>query len=139
MRRTSPLRQLALVVAGASVVLGVAIGFWPVSVTVVGDVPYSCGSGFTHSQHTWKVDTRSMVGLQQSGGRSRRTPKRACPSRIYAHRDLGYALIVFAAATYGLLWVSTSFDPAVTPRSRHRARTRRATGRVSARSSPHRA
>jgi len=135
MRRTSPLRQLALIVAGASVVLGVLIGFWSVSVTVVGDVPYSCGSGFVHSAHTWKVDTRSMVGLQQSGGRSGVTPKRACPSRIYAHRDLGYALIAWAAAVYVGLWASTSFEPAVTPRSRHRARTRPVR---TARSTPHR-
>jgi len=127
MRRTSLLRQLALVIAGSSVVLGVLIGFWPVSVTVVGDVPYSCGSGFVHSQHTWKVDTRSMAGQLQSGGRSRVTPKRACPSRIYAHRDLGYALIAWSAALYAVLWASSAFDPGVTPRSGRRARIRRAT------------
>jgi hypothetical protein len=132
MRRTSRPQQFAVLAAGACAVLGVAIGFWPVSVTVIGDVSYSCGSGFVHSQHTWKVDTRSMAGLQQSGGRSRVTPKRACPSRIYAHRDLGYALIAFAAAAYMVLWATTAFDPALTPHSRGRARSRRPVGGVRA-------
>src|SRR5690348_18130085 len=98
MGRTPPWRQLLLIGAGAAVVLGVSIGFWPVSVTVIGDVPYSCGSGFVHSRHTWKVDSRAMAGTLEAGPHAGATPNRACPSRVYSHRDAAYALIVVAAA-----------------------------------------
>ncbi len=93
MRATSRVRQAALVVAGASVLFGVVIGFWPVSATVVGDVSYSCGSGFLHSRSTWKVDSRAMAAPDQTIGISTATPQTACPSRVYRNRDFAYALV----------------------------------------------
>ena len=122
MGRTSRLRQVALLGAGASLLLGVIIGFWPVSVTVVGDVSYSCGSGFVHSGGAWKADTRAMGEPQQTVGLSNSTPNRACPSGVYRHRDLAYALVVLAVMTYGALLVTAAFDPDVTPVSARRRR-----------------
>ncbi len=138
MRRTSPWRGLVLIVACVAAVLGVSIGFWPVSVTVVGGVPYSCGSGFVHSRHTWKVDSRAMAGTHEAGQHARATPNRACPSRIYSHRDAAYALVVVAAAISGALLASAAFDPGATPVSRSRRRPRRSMGGASTRGSPHR-
>src|SRR5580704_13236212 len=103
MRRTSWLRQVALFVAGASLVAGLAIGFWPVSVTVVGDVSYSCGSGMIHSRNSWKVDTRAMAAPQQAIGVSTATPAAVCPPRVYRHRDFAYALLTLAVGTYLVL------------------------------------
>jgi hypothetical protein len=118
-------RQAALVVAGASVFLGVVIGFWPVSATVVGDVSYSCGSGFIHSRSTWKVDTRTVAGPGQTAGVSTATPDSACPSRVYRRRDFAYALVGIAAITGAALLASAAFDPAATPMTTRRARSRR--------------
>ena len=122
MRRSSPLRSVGLFVAGASLALGVGLGLWPVSVTVVGAVPYSCGSGFVHSRNTWKVDTQAMGEPQQLPGAANATPNSVCPSRVYRHRDFGYALIALAALTYAALVATAAFDPAATPISSRRRR-----------------
>ena len=73
-RRTSWLRQAALVVAGGALVLGVAIGFWPVSASVAGGASYSCGSGFVHSRQAWKVDAGSLAQSPEAVGASTATP-----------------------------------------------------------------
>jgi len=125
MRRTSWVRQVALFVAGASLVAGLAIGFWPVSVTVIGDVSYSCGSGMVHSRSTWKVDTRAMAAPQQTIGVSTATPDAACPPRVYRHRDFAYALLTLAVGTYLVLLASAAYDPTITPTATRRARTQR--------------
>ncbi|MGO9876726.1 MAG: hypothetical protein ACLPVY_23370 [Acidimicrobiia bacterium] len=127
MRSTSRVRQAALVVAGASVLFGVVIGFWPVSVTVVGDVSYSCGSGFLHSRSTWKADGRAMAAPDQTIGISTATPPTACPSRVYRNRDFGYALVGLAAVVYAALLASAAFDPTSTPMTTRRNGSRRTT------------
>jgi hypothetical protein len=122
MHRNSLSRQVALVVAGASLLLGVILGFWPVSVTVVGDVSYSCGSGFMHSRSTWKADTGVMGEPQQVIGLSNATPNAACPSRVYRHRDLAYALVALAIVMYAALLATAAFDPGATPVAARRRR-----------------
>jgi hypothetical protein len=126
-RRTSWLRQAALVVAGGALVLGVAIGFWPVSVSVAGGASYSCGSGFVHSRQTWKFDAGSLAQSPDTVGASTATPNAACPSQVYRHRDFAYALLALAAATYLALIASSAFDPAVTPTATRRRKSRRVT------------
>ena len=103
MGRSSRSRQVGLVVAGVSILLGVGLGFWPVSVNVVGDISYSCGSGFIHSGGTWKADTKAMGAPGLSVGLSSATPNSACPARVYRHRDIAYVLIALAAITYAAL------------------------------------
>jgi hypothetical protein len=125
MRRTSWLRQIALFVAGASLVAGLAIGFWPVSVTVVGDVSYSCGSGLIHSRNTWKVDSRAMAAPQQTIGLSTATPDATCPSPVYRHRDFAYALLTLAIGTYLVLLASAAYDPTITPTATRRPKSQR--------------
>ena len=126
MHPTSRVRQAGLIVACASVLLGVVIGLWPVTATVVGDVSYSCGSGFIHSRSTWKVDTRAMGTPGETIGVSTATPNSACPSRVYRRRDFAYALVAIAALTGAALLASAAFDPAATPMT-----TRRKTRRTS--------
>ena len=122
MRRSSPLRQVGLIVAGASIVLGVFIGFWPVSVTVVGNVSYSCGSGFIHSRSTWKADTGAMGEPQRTPGTVAATPNSICPSRVYRYRDFAYALVALAALSCAALVATAAFDPAATPVASRRRR-----------------
>jgi hypothetical protein len=62
----------------------VVIGFSQRSVTITGGVEYSCGSGFVHSEQTWKADS---VGLQ-----SGRTPTSACPAPVIRYRNLAIVL-----------------------------------------------
>jgi len=120
------LRQLFLFVAGVSLVTGLAIGFSPVSVTVVGDTAYSCGSGLVHSRNTWKIDSASMNQPQQTiGVSSTATPNASCPSRVYRHRDFAYALLGVAVATYLALLATAAYDPTITPTTTRRNRTRR--------------
>jgi hypothetical protein len=89
---------VVLVIAGLAVVVAAVIGFWPVSVTVMGDSSYSCGSGFLHSRHTWKVDTKALVAHARPGIDTSfsATPLSACPSKLYEQRDFAYLLVVFA-------------------------------------------
>ena len=100
MGRTSPLRRSAVLMTLVAALSGVVLGFWPVSVTVIGGVPYSCGSGFIHSRHTWKVDSRTLRGTNQPVGVSTATPNKACPRPIYRHRDVAYALIALGVIAY---------------------------------------
>ena len=123
MRSSSPVRAVGLAVAGASILVGLGMGLWPVSVTVVGDVSYSCGSGFVHSRNTWKVDTQALGEPPQIAGTANATPDSVCPSRVYLHRDFGYALIALAALTYAALLATVAFDPATTPISSRRRHT----------------
>jgi hypothetical protein len=100
------------------------IGFWPVTVNVVGGVSYSCGTGFVHSRGTWNTDTREMGAPDSTVGVSTATPNSACPSHVYRHRDFGYALVGLAILTYAALLASSAFDPSATPMSAHRSRNR---------------
>ena len=126
-RRTSWLRQAALVVAGGALVLGVAIGLWPVSASVAGGASYSCGSGFVHSRQAWKVDAGSLAQSPDVLGASTATPNAACPSPVYRNRDFALALLALAVGTYLALVASSAFDPAVTPMTTRRRRPRRVT------------
>jgi hypothetical protein len=126
-RRTSWLRQAALVVAGGALVLGVAIGFWPVSASVAGGASYSCGSGFVHSRQAWKVDAGSLAQSPETVGASTATPTAACPSQVFRNRDFAYALLALAVGTYLALIASSAFDPGVTPMTTRRRRPRRIT------------
>jgi len=125
MRRTSLLRQFFLYVAGVSLVTGLAIGFWPVSVTVVGDTAYSCGSGLIHSRNTWRIDSESMTLPDQTiGVSSTATPNASCPSRVYQHRDFAYALVGVAVSTYLVLLATAAYDPMITPTATRRRKHR---------------
>src|ERR1700688_518541 len=125
MRRTSLLRQFFLYVAGVSLVTGLAIGFWPVSVTVVGDTAYSCGSGLIHSRNAWKTDSELMSQPQQTiGVSSTATPNASCPSRVYRHRDFAYALLGLAVVTYLVLLATAAYDPMITPTATRRRKSR---------------
>ena len=125
MHRTSWVRQVALVFAGASLVLGVAIGFWPVSANIADGTSYSCGTGFVHSRNTWRADTEAIAG-QRAAGVPAATPTSACPSSVYRDRDFAYALLALAALTYAALLASAAFDPAATPMAARRSRARHA-------------
>src|SRR6266702_4345598 len=88
-------RPVMATLAALLFTVAVLIGFWPRSITLLGDTAYSCGSGFIHSRHTWKVDTRALTG-SRVGGSSAPTPNSACPSKVYGPRDL--ALVLAAVA-----------------------------------------
>jgi hypothetical protein len=89
-------QRVVLRIAGLVVVIAAVIGFWPVSVAVTNGTSYSCGSGFVHSGHTWKVDTAALAGRAVSIDTSSATPVSACPSIVFGRRDLAYALVGFA-------------------------------------------
>lgn len=76
----------------------VVIGFSERSVIITGGVEYSCGSGFVHSQQTWKVDSQGL--------NARPTPSSACPSPVYRYRNLaivfGVLAVLSAVIVFGL-------------------------------------
>jgi hypothetical protein len=119
-----PVAQRAMsVVAALLLVLALGFELWPVSVTIIGDASYSCGSGLDHSQHTWKLDSQGLSSGPVAVGSSSATPTSACPSAIYGHRDLGIALGAFAILAGFAAWaLGTPFDPSVRRKTRH-ART----------------
>jgi hypothetical protein len=88
-------QRFVSVIAGLLLALAVVLGFWPVSVTVVGNNPYSCGSGFVHSRNTWKVDSAGLVGPTAIGALAL-TPNSKCPNPVYGRRDLAITLAAFA-------------------------------------------
>ena len=102
----------------AALLFGVAalIGFWPQSITVVGDTSYSCGSGFVHSRHTWKVDTQALRAGSPVIGSSSATPKSACPSKVYGPRDLAFVVAAFALVLALVVALADDTDAADSPR-----------------------
>ena len=112
-RAVSTISTLLLVVA-------VVVGFWTVSVTIVGNNPYSCGSGFVHSRNTWNVDTQGLAA-----GPAAATPKSACPSKVYGRRDLAISLGAFAMLGFVAAFaLGPPFDPSLRRRSRRAANRR---------------
>ena len=78
--------------------LALIIGFWPVQANVFGSPSYSCGSGFIHSGHRWKVDSAASTN-ERIGDTATGTPSQVCPNKIYGRRDFallvaGFALVV---------------------------------------------
>lgn len=71
-------------------VFAVVIGFSQRTVTIAG-TEYSCGSGFVHSEQTWKTDSKGLG--------PKRTPATACPSQIYKDRNIAIALGLLAILT----------------------------------------
>jgi hypothetical protein len=82
--------------------LAIAIGLWPVQANVFGSPSYSCGSGFIHSAHQWKVDSAASSSERVANGTATGTPSQLCPNKVYGRRD--FALLVGAfALVVGLL------------------------------------
>ena len=81
------LAAIAVLLLVATVVLG----FSQQTVTTTGGVEYSCGSGFIHSQHTWKVDSQGLS--------AKPTPTSACPAPVYRYRNLAIVLGVLGILT----------------------------------------
>jgi hypothetical protein len=92
------------------------IGFWPQSITVAGDASYSCGSGFIHSRHTWKVDTRALRTGSPPLGSSSATPNSACPSKVYGPRDLAFVIAAFAMLLAAVVAVADDTEAPDFPR-----------------------
>jgi hypothetical protein len=84
-------QKVLAAIAVLLLVAAVVIGFSDRSVAVAGGAEYSCGSGFVHSQQTWKVDS---VGLQAG-----RTPASACPAPVHRYRNLAIVLGVLGILT----------------------------------------
>ena len=111
-------QRVMSVLATLLLVAALLVGFWPLSVTVVGDVSYSCGSGFVHSRHTWVIDTEGLNGTPRGSGSTTATPTSACPSTIYGHRDL--AIVLGALAFLGAI-VALVLGPPLDANRRRRA------------------
>ena len=97
MRLSSTQRTVVYVMAGFFA-LALIIGFWPVHANVFGSPSYSCGSGFVHSGHRWKVDSASSSN-ERIGDTATGTPSQVCPNKVYGRREfallvLGFALVV---------------------------------------------
>jgi hypothetical protein len=121
-----PFAQRAMsIIAAFLLVIALGLELWPVSVTIIGDTQYSCGSGLDHSQHTWKMDSQALSSGPVAVGSSSATPTSACPSAIYGRRDLGILLGAFAILAGFAAWAfGTPLDPTVRRKTRH-TRTRR--------------
>ncbi len=110
-----------------AIVVGLAIGLWPVHANVFGDATYSCGSGFIHSTHDWNVDSTALQ-FQRSGDETATgLPASICPDKVDSRRDLALLVMAFSLAI-GLL--STLFLER--PRARNFRSTMFANGRRSA-------
>ena len=121
MGRVSRPQRVVLCIAGLLVALGVAIGFSPVSITVIGDTSYACGSAFSHNSHAWRVDTFQLV-TEVGAGLPAATPRATCPGQVYARRDIADTLIAFGLFTVTCAIVmkplkrrSTDFDAPCLP------------------------
>ena len=80
----------------AALAFALALGFWPVSANVFGSPSYSCGSGFIHSSHTWRVDSASAIDERNATDTATGTPSQVCPNKIVSRRD--WALFIGAFA-----------------------------------------
>jgi hypothetical protein len=77
---------------------------------ITGGVEYSCGSGFVHSQQTWKTDS---AGLHTG-----RTPSSACPSKVHLYRNLAIVLGVLAVLS-AVVVVGLGDESSVSGRTRY--------------------
>ena len=93
--RLSQVQRWVVYAVGTAIVLALALGFWPVNAAVFGNPSYSCGSGFVHSGHHWKVDSAGSANARTVGDGGG-TPSQVCPSKIYNRRDEAILLIAFA-------------------------------------------
>jgi hypothetical protein len=98
--RLSHAQRNVVYVMAAFFALALAIGLWPVHADVFGDPSYSCGSGFVHSAHQWKVDSASSINNRTAGSNDATgTPSQVCPNKVFGRRDFallvaGFALVV---------------------------------------------
>jgi hypothetical protein len=72
----------------AGVAVALVLGFWPLTASVYGNPSYSCGSGFVHSRHDWRVDSVISANARTSDDSATGTPARVCPAVVYDRRDL---------------------------------------------------
>ena len=82
--------------------LAIAIGFWPVHAAVFGSPSYSCGSGFVHSGHKWKIDSATSSNARTGAEAATGTPSDVCPDKVYGRRDFALLVVGFAVVV-GLL------------------------------------
>jgi hypothetical protein len=110
-------RSRSVIALLAALLFGIAalIGFWPQSITVVGDASYSCGSGFIHSRHTWKLDTQALRTGSTPLASSSATPNSACPSKVYGPRDLAFVVAAFALVLAAVVALADETEAADSP------------------------
>ena len=108
-------RSVMALLAALLFAVAALIGFWPQSITVVGDASYSCGSGLIHSRHTWKVDTRALRAGSPPLGSSSATPNSACPSKVYVPRDFAF-VVAAVALVLAVVALADDTDAADSPR-----------------------
>jgi hypothetical protein len=92
----------------AFIAIALAIGFWPVYANVYGNSSYSCGSGFVHSGHRWKVDSLVSSNERSATNTATGTPIQVCPDKVYNRRDLALVLGSFALVVGTLILALTS-------------------------------
>jgi len=100
--RSSLAQRLVIYLMFAGVAAALIIGFWPVHAAVDGNGSYSCGSGFVHSRHDWRVDSLFSKNARISDETSVGTPAQVCPAVVYDRRDLAL-LIGGTALVLGIL------------------------------------
>jgi len=86
--RSSFAQRLVTYLMFGGVVVALILGFWPVHAAVDGNGSYSCGSGFVHSRHSWRVDSAFSKNARLSDSTSVGTPAQVCPPVVYDRRDL---------------------------------------------------
>ena len=100
--RLSRAQQNVVYVMAAFFALAIVIGFWPVHANVFGAPSYSCGSGFVHSGHKWKIDSATASNARTSNDAATGTPSDLCPDKVYGRRDFALLVVGFAVVV-GLL------------------------------------
>ena len=86
--RSSFGQRLVVYFMFGGVVVALVLGFWPLHAAVDGNSSYSCGSGFVHSRHDWRVASQFSKNARISDQTSVGTPAQVCPSVVYDRRDL---------------------------------------------------
>ena len=69
---------------------------------VFGAPSYSCGSGFVHSGHQWKIDSATSSNARTGAEAATGTPTDVCPDKVYGRRDFALLVVGFAVVV-GLL------------------------------------
>jgi uncharacterized membrane protein YedE/YeeE len=103
--RSSFAQRVVVYFMFAGVFVALVLGFWPVHAAVDGNSSYSCGSGFVHSRHDWRVDSVLSKNARISEDTSVGTPAQVCPAVVYDRRDLAL-LIGGATLVLGVLLIA---------------------------------
>ena len=91
-------QRVAVILMSLAIVVALGIGFWPVTANVYGNPSYSCGSGFLHSTHDWRVDTQTSTFSRIATSTATGTPATLCPNKVENRRDLALIVVAFSLA-----------------------------------------